>query len=158
MLLCVARWCTSCGAGGPCLWACPRIDYARRDMSSHSYCWGIYVVCGFYSRMIADDNLPSVFMCFLFVISWNWTGENRFDVFFSDKRYFMWFASVTWYFLEVDFVKKKAVFKRLFHSSGILEIFFSRKWVFLDVFFIGMLFSFCVGHSGNAFFFWSWFH
>ena len=28
-----------------------------------------YVVCGFYSRMIADDNLPSVFMCFLFVIS-----------------------------------------------------------------------------------------
>jgi hypothetical protein len=36
---------------------------------AHSYRWDSYVVCGFYSRMIANDNLPSVFMCFLFVLS-----------------------------------------------------------------------------------------
>ena len=106
VLLCVACRCTSCGAGGLCLWACSRVDYARRGMSSHFYWWDIYVVCGFYPRMIANDSLPSVFMCFLFVIFWNWTGENRFVVFFSDKCYFIWFASVTWHFVKVDFVKK----------------------------------------------------
>jgi len=45
--------------------------------------------------------------------------------------------------VKVDFVKKRAFFKKLFHSSGILEILFSLKWVFLNVFFIGMLFSSC---------------
>ena len=48
-------------------------------------------------------------------------------------------------FRESRFCKKKRkpLFKKLFHSNGILEILFSRKWVFLKLFFVGMLFSLC---------------
>ena len=46
-------------------------------------------------------------------------------------------------FRESRFCKKKPLFKKLFHSNGILEILFSRKWVFLKLFFVGMLFSLC---------------
>jgi hypothetical protein len=68
----------------------------------------------------------------------------EFVALFSDKCYFICLASVTWHFVKVDFVKKKKpLFKKLFHSNGILEILFSRKWVFLKLFFVGMLFSLC---------------
>ena len=67
----------------------------------------------------------------------------EFVAFFSDKCYFICLASVTWHFVKVDFAKKKPLFKKLFHSNGILEILFSWKWVFLKLFFVGMLFSLC---------------
>ena len=85
-----------------------------------------------------------VYLC-VFYLSFLEIGlvKIEFVAFFSDKCYFICLASVTWHFVKVDFAKKKPLFKKLFHSNGILEILFSRKWVFLKLFFIGMLFSLC---------------
>ena len=93
-----------------------------------------------------------VYLC-VFYLSFLEIGLVKIDLMYSLAINAISCGSCDLIFPESRFCKKKAVFKRLFHSSGILEIFFSRKWVFLDVFFIGMLFSFCVGHSGKAFVF-----